>query len=415
MPESKKFSILIFTYNRNEMLSQCIASLQSQTYKNFECVVLDRGSNISLETFINSLNDTRFRFVQSSQDIDRVDSGNEIIKNMKGDYFLNPGDDDILLPKALEFVKKAFDKEEDCDVVQIGMVKYKSNLNEQEISNRWINGFSTPDFYDNNMLTLNYDGKMLAKHAFGFARIGCGGGIVAAHSHPSAVFIKKSAIDKIWDAQKGLFVKTFWDGGYMAVAWRSQICYINMPLAIYSILHQARETETPRIRWAKECSENEHINLKAAHALNCGADGILKTIYRTGIYKEYNTYIRFQFYTDILKDVIKDKRKDLQTRQDLMELLLQILKYPFCNPKLTIIQIYNAIVDFFVDFKNIPKKFESAFIHPCVIFVRRILGIKKKRRLQTAYFENILEYGNFIENTFTEKAILLDKYLSNKN
>lgn len=417
--QDKKISVLVFTYNRNDMLKHCLESLQNQTYKNFEVIILDRGSNPSAKSVVKKLNDDRFFYIRSSQEIDRVDSGNEIIKNIKGDYFVNPGDDDIYLPNAFMLIKKAFDKESKCDIVQIGMTPYVANKAEQQTSKKFINSFTTgTDFFDNNILAFNYDGKLCAKRSFAYARIGPRKEWLApAHNHPTAIFIRSSAIKKIWDSQKGLFVKTFWDGGYSAVEWNTDICYINAPLAIFSVDHAERETTAERRRWKKECLENEHISLKIPHGLNCGADGSLKTLYRTGINREYPTYLRFQFYTDIFKDVFRDSKWDAQTYADFKEIIPAMFFYPFKNPLASLQQIKQATINFFTPLRKVPHKIEYAFIRPFVLLARRLVGYKKKSKKinasEISFFADITLFGNFIEKLFEQKYKILNNYLNN--
>ncbi|WP_237276357.1 glycosyltransferase family 2 protein [Tenacibaculum ovolyticum] len=53
-----KFSIIIPTYNRAEELKECLISLENQTYKNFEVLICDDGSNDDSREIAKEFEDT---------------------------------------------------------------------------------------------------------------------------------------------------------------------------------------------------------------------------------------------------------------------------------------------------------------------------------------------------------------------
>lgn len=59
-----KLSIIIPTYNRAGYLLHSIESIRKQTYKNWELIIVDDGSEDNTEELVNSLADDRIRFVK---------------------------------------------------------------------------------------------------------------------------------------------------------------------------------------------------------------------------------------------------------------------------------------------------------------------------------------------------------------
>jgi glycosyltransferase involved in cell wall biosynthesis len=428
--EDKKFGILMFTYNRNELLKEVLTAIQNQTYSNFEVIVLDRGSEPPAKEVVEGMNDARFKYLRSTQEIHAVDSGNEIIKDMDCDYFVIPGDDDLYLPNALKLVKLAFDKNPHSEFIQIGMSMYHQSHEKECYLDSAINEFSYYDFNDEEKLIVKYDGKLMAKAAFTFAQLGDDKQYnAAAHPHPTAMFVKKSAIDRNWENQKGFLLKTFGDTGFMIIAWQNEIIYLNIPLAVFTVASADRDTEASRRRWIQAASESEHLKIKVPHSLVCGADSILKCIHRNGIQNEYDAYLRFSFYTILFNDVIKDKEKDWQTVKDLMEIVPPMLVYPLRHP-IHVFKYFYKIIGLWcksyiktplVESCKSPKIFlgalERLFIKPFVLIFRKIFGIKKNKKHRTIIdensktFDSITSWGEFIDDKFKTRNAKIEALL----
>ena len=61
----EKVNIIITTYNRPELLSKTILSILSQTYFNFELIIIDNFSNYDFFTLIHNFNDSRIKGFQN--------------------------------------------------------------------------------------------------------------------------------------------------------------------------------------------------------------------------------------------------------------------------------------------------------------------------------------------------------------
>ena len=65
MPDQKhtpKVSIILPTYNRAGLIMETIASIQHQTYSNWELIIVDDGSDDNTEEIIAQINDARIQF-----------------------------------------------------------------------------------------------------------------------------------------------------------------------------------------------------------------------------------------------------------------------------------------------------------------------------------------------------------------
>lgn len=107
------FSIIIPAYNAEKYLEECIASLQHQTYKDFEIIIVDDGSKDStpqicnnITTLYPSLNIRIVRQTNQRQVAARMNG----IDHSNGDYCIFVDADDKLTDSALDEIKGAIEK-----------------------------------------------------------------------------------------------------------------------------------------------------------------------------------------------------------------------------------------------------------------------------------------------------------------
>ena len=69
--KSPLVSIIIPSYNRAKLLEETLDSILAQTWKNWECIVVDDGSTDSTEELLKMkyLNDKRFTWYRRPQDV----------------------------------------------------------------------------------------------------------------------------------------------------------------------------------------------------------------------------------------------------------------------------------------------------------------------------------------------------------
>lgn len=101
-------SVIVMVYNVQAYVQQCLQSIATQTYTNFECIVIDDGSTDAsgaiCDTFCRT--DARFRVIhQANAGIGFT--RNVGLDNAAGEYIQFVDSDDIVAPEMLETAVKA--------------------------------------------------------------------------------------------------------------------------------------------------------------------------------------------------------------------------------------------------------------------------------------------------------------------
>jgi len=103
------FSIIIPTYNRADLVITTIIAALSQTFINYEVIVIDDGSTDNTKEGISLINDPKFRYVLKSNG-ERGAARNKGIELAKGKYVTFCDSDDLLYPNYLSNAKEVLDK-----------------------------------------------------------------------------------------------------------------------------------------------------------------------------------------------------------------------------------------------------------------------------------------------------------------
>lgn len=101
-------SVVTATYNAVSHLPNLIKSLQDQSDRDFEWVVMDGGSKDGTLELLQSVNDIRIVF-KSQKDFGIYDALNRAIEASSGSYYLVVGADDLLSKDAILQFKKAIE------------------------------------------------------------------------------------------------------------------------------------------------------------------------------------------------------------------------------------------------------------------------------------------------------------------
>lgn len=101
---SKKVTIGITTFNRNELLKECIRSVCNQTYENLEVLIGNDfvGRDVSLAEL--GISDTRVRVINNRANLGEFQNMNMLLQMASGEYFTWLADDDLLHPMFLTHV-----------------------------------------------------------------------------------------------------------------------------------------------------------------------------------------------------------------------------------------------------------------------------------------------------------------------
>jgi len=104
------FSIITPTFRRPELLKRNIISVQQQTYKNYEHIIVDDGNDNQTARLIEELSDDRIIFIQHDSNRRAAASYNTGILKSRGDLILFLDDDDEYLPTFLEKMSSEFSR-----------------------------------------------------------------------------------------------------------------------------------------------------------------------------------------------------------------------------------------------------------------------------------------------------------------
>lgn len=119
-----KFSVLLPTRNRLDLLSAAIKTVRRQDYYNWELIVSDNCSVEDVEGYIRSLGDPRIKYFRSPKIIPVTENWNNALKKCKGEYIIMLGDDDCLVKEYFSTLKKIIDKHGSPDLIYTSAFLY---------------------------------------------------------------------------------------------------------------------------------------------------------------------------------------------------------------------------------------------------------------------------------------------------
>ncbi len=104
-------SVLMSVYNaREDELRQSIESILTQTFKEFEFIIINDGSTNNNEQVILSYNDKRIRYIKNETNLKIIKSLNRGLEFCSGKYIARLDADDYSAPKRLEKQVKYMEK-----------------------------------------------------------------------------------------------------------------------------------------------------------------------------------------------------------------------------------------------------------------------------------------------------------------
>ena|SRR3990167_7360289 len=118
--EDKLVSIVMPTYNRARRIQHAIRSVIDQTYKNWELIIVDDGSEDGTKRVVESFAHPRVKYypLEHTGYVSRVrNAGNKLAK---GEIIIVHDSDDVAFPDRVEEIVKVFN-ETNADVVYHGM------------------------------------------------------------------------------------------------------------------------------------------------------------------------------------------------------------------------------------------------------------------------------------------------------
>ena len=113
-----KYSFVLPAYKAT-FFKEAIDSILTQTYKEFELIIVNDASPEDLDSIVKSYNDPRIRYYKNEKNIggkDLVAQWNHCLEYALGDYVILASDDDVYHPEYLEKMDVLVDKYPEVNV-----------------------------------------------------------------------------------------------------------------------------------------------------------------------------------------------------------------------------------------------------------------------------------------------------------
>lgn len=155
---SNLVSIIIPVYNQEPYLKECLNSIDNQTYKNIEVIIVDDGStdNSHLVIYRHIINKENYTYYYTSNK-GVSNARNYGLSKVKGTYFMFLDADDYLENDAIETLVNNMNK--DIDIV-IGSY---NEIKEKKVKNIYKNRYLPMLRYQKDLIVYNYDNAVWGK------------------------------------------------------------------------------------------------------------------------------------------------------------------------------------------------------------------------------------------------------------
>lgn len=121
-------SVIIPSYNRGYIIKRSLESILNQTYKNIEVLVIDDNSNDNTYEVVNSIKDSRIRYIKLNENNGACYARNYGVRLAKGEYIAFQDSDDIWYENKLEKQLEYLDKNK-LDIVSCKMYIHQDKKN----------------------------------------------------------------------------------------------------------------------------------------------------------------------------------------------------------------------------------------------------------------------------------------------
>ena len=130
--EGPLVSIITITYNRADLIHRCIESIQHQTYKNYEHIIVDGNSSDNTQDVVCNYHDSHIKYIKLDRNGSiQLKKGAEVAS---GKYITFLDDDDEYLPEKIEKQVRLFETlTDDYGVVYCWMSYYNNDDPEKVI------------------------------------------------------------------------------------------------------------------------------------------------------------------------------------------------------------------------------------------------------------------------------------------
>lgn len=151
-----KVSIIMPTYNRAGILPTAIKSVLSQSYQDWELLVVDNGSTDNTRSVVESIPDSRVHYIFNEHPTGSPAAPRNLgIMRAKGEYIAFLDDDDIWYPEKLSrSVRALLDSPEAILVCHARNIVQNGRIVEQKFYGPWTENMLERLLYEGNFLSL---------------------------------------------------------------------------------------------------------------------------------------------------------------------------------------------------------------------------------------------------------------------
>ena len=165
--DSPKISVILPVYNGEKFLIKSIKSILNQTFRNFEFIIINDGSNDDSLKIIKSFDDKRIKSFHDSENKGITFALNRGLQIAKGKYIARPDQGDISLPDRF-ILQLKYMRENNIDLVDTNLTFIDENGQYvQDYEKRYF----TPDetlshlfFYEMNHSTIMCKSSLFKKY-----------------------------------------------------------------------------------------------------------------------------------------------------------------------------------------------------------------------------------------------------------
>lgn len=123
----RKVSVIMPAYNAEKYIKEAIDSILSQTFRDFEFIILNDCSRDTTEQIILSYRDDRIVYVKNEKNMGVAATLNRGLQLAKGEYVARMDADDISLPRRLEQQVRYLDAHPDIAVLGTNVETFDEN------------------------------------------------------------------------------------------------------------------------------------------------------------------------------------------------------------------------------------------------------------------------------------------------
>jgi glycosyltransferase involved in cell wall biosynthesis len=166
-----KVSVIIPTYNREELIQRAVQSLLNQTNQDFEAFVIDDASTDNTAEVIKRYKDNRIKYIRMPENKGQCVTRNIAIKQARGEYIGFLDSDDEWMPEKIEKQLRVFERSGDPNLAAV------------------YSGLVITDEIQNKTFTVNRDnlrGDLYIKLLEGYCP-----------ATPTLFLVKKSVLDEV--------------------------------------------------------------------------------------------------------------------------------------------------------------------------------------------------------------------------